>query len=320
MKMNHVRWVLSLAAVAAWGGVTRAQLTITPAGQAQGLSLSTFATGFPNNADGPLGIAFPSPGGVLVTDVNGNIYLFPTDTDGQNAATTPVTQNYGANNAIGLAQVGGGIYMTRQGIGDLVQVNNNGTFNQVIATGMPSATGITADPFNGHVFVSTIGSGVVFDVDPIAKTKSVFANVAADGLSLSLDGKTLYAEVNSHILGFDTTTKAQVFDSGAIPGSADGTAVGAGPFAGFIFANTNSGQLFEINLTTMAQTLIATGGSRGDFVTVDPATNTLLITQTDRIQRLNGASFVVPEPSSIALIGIGLAGLAVARLRRKPAR
>ena len=87
--------------------------------------------------------------------------------------------------------------------------------------------------------------------------------------------------------------------------------MGTGSFAGLLFVNTNAGQVFEINLTTLAQTSIATGGSRGDFVTVDPSTNTLLLTQTDRIVRLNGASFTsVPEPGPLVLGAVlGLAAL-----------
>ena len=102
--------------------------------------------------------------------------LFPTDAGGQTAPAAPVTQNYGGGNAIDLAQSGGNIYMTQQSIGDLVQVNNNGTFNQVIVTGMPAATGMITDPANGHLFVSTLGNNVIWDVDPVAKTKTVFVN------------------------------------------------------------------------------------------------------------------------------------------------
>jgi hypothetical protein len=40
--------------------------------------------------------------------------------------------------------------------------------------------------------------------------------------------------------------------------------------------------------------VIATGGSRGDFVTVDPNDGTLLLTQTDRILRLVPGVFVIP--------------------------
>ncbi len=72
--------------------------------------------------------------------------------------------------------------------------------------------------------------------------------------------------------GFNAVTGAQVFDSGFIPDGIDGTAIGYGNLAGNIFVNTNGGTVFEVNLTTNAQTLIASGGSRGDFVTVDPVT------------------------------------------------
>src|SRR5438105_2578180 len=63
-------------------------LTITPAGAAMGLSLSTFATGFPSSGGaGPFGIVFPSIGGVLVSDKPGNVRRFPSDMDGQDATT-----------------------------------------------------------------------------------------------------------------------------------------------------------------------------------------------------------------------------------------
>jgi hypothetical protein len=57
----------------------------------------------------------------------------------------------------------------------------------------------------------------------------------------------------------------------------DGTAIGTGPLAGNIFANTNGGTIVEVNLATLAQTPIASGGSRGDFVTLDP-NGTLMVT------------------------------------------
>jgi len=296
----------------------RADMTLTAAGVAQGLTLSTFATGFPSSSSvGPLGVAFLPTGAVLASDYPGNVRIFPNDTDGQNAAAIPVAQNYGFSNAIDLAQVGGNIYMTRQGIGDLVQINNNGTFNQVIATGMPAATGMVADPLTGHLFISTLGNNVIWNVDPVAKTKTAFVNASADGLTISADDSIVYGEVNGHILGWRAITGVQVFDSGIIPGGPDGTAIGAGLFAGELFVNTNGGQLIEINQATLAQTVLGTGGSRGDFVTVDTTNDTLLITQTDRILRLTGAQFTtVPEPGYMGLLACGLAGLAVLRRRR----
>ena len=276
-------------------------LTLTAAGQAAGFGLSTFATGFPRSGGiGPLGVAFPDTGGVLVSDYPGNLRLFPTDTDGQNAASITPLNNFGGRNAVGLGQLNGNIYMTQQAAGDVVQLINNGTSTQAVVSGIAGATALLADPFNNLLYVDG-GSGAIYAVDPAAKTANVFQNIAADGLSLSPDGNTLYAAIHGgafggHVLGFDITTKAMVFESGAISGGADGIALGTGPVAGNLFVNTNGGTVVEVNLATAAQTIIASGGSRGDFVTVDPNNGTLLVTQSDRIMRLVPGVFTIPHP------------------------
>ena len=107
--------------------------------------------------------------------------------------------------------------------------------------------------------------------------------------------RLMAAAAANSVLGYDTTTGALVFNPGTV-NSSDGTAVGTGALAGNIFANTNDGRLVEINLSTTAQTVIASGGSRGDFVKVDPSNGTLLLTQSDSILRLTGGVFSVPHP------------------------
>jgi hypothetical protein len=326
MKHATSRLGLAIAVLGLIGGAAGragAALTLTLAGQNQGLSLSTFTSGFPNtgiNGIGPLGTAFANDGAVLVSDPDiGKIYRFGTDTDGQVATPALITADFGGAAPNDMAQIGGKIYMTRQSTGDLVQLNQDGTFNQVTVSGMPAATGLVANPFTGHLFLSTVEQGVIFDVDPVAKTKTTFVNFAADGLSLSPDGSILYAAgKNGHLIGFNTTTKAQVFDAGVL-NSLDGTAVGTGPiFGGLIFANTNDGRLIEINTTTLAQTLIASGGSRGDYVSIDPTNDTLLIIQTDSILRLKGASFLTtPEPSTILMACFAVPMVALVARRRR---
>jgi Big-like domain-containing protein len=284
-------------------------LTLTVAGQAAGFGLSTFATGFPEQPDGvgpigPMGIAFPTTGGVLVSDASGNLRLFPTDTDGQNAASI-APKNFGPGNAVGLAQLNGTIYMAQNNPGDVVQLINNGASTRAIVSGIPVATAVLADPFNNLLYVDkSIGGAPIYAVNPVAKTMNVFQNVGADGLALSPDGKTLYAASGGHVLGFDIVTKAMVFDSGAISGAPDGVALGTGPVAGNLFVNTNGGTIVEVNLATAAQALIASGGSRGDFVTVDPNNGTLLVTQSDRIMRLVPGVFAIPRLTTTTTLDV----------------
>jgi hypothetical protein len=66
-----------------------------------------------------------------------------------------------------------------------------------------------------------------------------------------------------------------------------------------------------MNLASHLQTVLATGGSRGGPITVDATDGSLLITQADRIVRLNlspeqPATQTVPEPAPI-LIWAGIA-------------
>jgi hypothetical protein len=314
--------VLSTVVLAAMSATpAQATLSVTPAGAAFGVNLSTFATGFPtaqsgNNTGtvGPVGIAFPSSGGVLVSDYPGNARLFPTDSDGQNAASFPVG-TYGQGNALGLAAIGNNVYMAQQPNAALVQINANGTFNQTIVTGIGLATAVAANPTNGHLFVSGRTTSQIFDVDPVAKTKSVFANVQADGLVFSADGSILYAADptnTGHVFGYNTTTKAQVFDSGVISGDPGGIALGTGTLTGKLIVDTYlSGNVIAVDLATLSQTIIASGGSRAEHIGMDP-NGSLLLTQSDSIVRLTA----VPEPAGLT-VSLLMSGLALLRRRRR---
>ena len=298
-------------------------MTLTAAGSAL-FTLSTFADNFPITSSpccGPLGIAFPTTGGVMVADYPGNVRVFATDTDGQQASAGAIGQNYGAGNGVGLASLNGNIYMTEQSAGRLVQLNNDGTFNHNVNTSLPFATGLAANSSNNVLYVSN-GSNIQA-VNATTGVATLFANAGADGLTLSADHSTLYAEVGSHILGFLTSNGSEVFDSGFIAGQADGVAIGAtGALAGKLFVNTNSGTIVEIDIATLAQTLIATGGSRGDFVNVDPLNNTLLLTQTDDIIRLTPISGTfeggnTPLPATLPLFASGAGVFGYLGWRRK---
>lgn len=173
--------------------------------------------------------------------------------------------------------------------------------------------------------MSTVGSNQIWDVNPVNGNKSVILNADFDGMTFSSDGKTLYGAdlATGTVQGRDIATKTKVFESAPIAGL-DGSSLGTGSLAGNIFVNTNHGDVYEVILSTNVQTLIASGGSRGDFVTVDPTNGTLLLTQTDSALRLTapaggGFGTAVPEPGSVTLLGIAVVGLAGYGWRRRKA-
>jgi Ca2+-binding RTX toxin-like protein len=216
----------------------------------------------------------------------GNNAVFATDTDGQHlSGATLSSSNFGANSPTGIAMVGTHIYQAQQSGNSVVEIDASGNLVQTILA-VSNATGLIANPITGHLYESS--GSLVLEIDPIAKTSSVFGSIGFDGMTINSTGSILYGAntSNGHIEGYDTTTKAKVFDSGFIPGGIDGSALGTGTLAGNIFVNTNDGHVIEVNLATLSQTTIASGGSRGDFVTVDQLTGTLLLTQSNSVLRL----------------------------------
>jgi hypothetical protein len=302
---------------------TQAGMVLTAAGINQGFSLSTFASGFPvSQGVGPIGIAFPVSGGVLVADYPGDVLHFLSDSDGQIASSASIAQSYGNANATGMAQIGNRIYMNEAANSQVIQLNQDGTFNQLITTISNPVTnnlsGMTVNPMNGHLFVSVptdIGSfNEIVDIDPIAKTSQVFlSGTFTDGLAFNATASILYAVTGSSgVTGYDTATAAIVFGPVSIAGGPDGIALGTGSLAGNLFVNTNGGQILELNLNTLTQSIIGSGGSRGDLLYVDPNNDTLLVTQGDSVLRLtapSGGGFLlsnpVPEPSSLMASIIG---------------
>lgn len=311
MRRMATRIALSLGLAASLAAPTRAGMVLTSGAQSGGFQLSTFASGFENDgAIGPIGVAITPNGSVLVgTWPNGKLYKF-ADADGQTPGSP--LQTFGGGNAHSLATVGGAMYMIEKfnNGGSLLQIDPiDGHVIRTLLTNLNQPLGLTPDLLNGHLLLGTSFNGI-FDIDPTTSAVRQITSTTADGVTT--DGTTVYGAHGGNILGFNIASGALVFDSGPIGGTPDGTALGTGTLAGNIFVNTNGGTLVEVNLLTKAQTLIGTGGSRGDFVTVDSNNGSLLLTQTDSVLRLTappGGGFKsTPEPSSLVLGLIGSLG------------
>jgi uncharacterized protein (TIGR03437 family) len=281
-------------------------LKLTSQGIAAGFRLTMFIDRFdPISTIGPIGIEFPNAGGVLVSEFSGDVRHFPNRADGQHADTAPVRSQY--NYGGGMAKSGGRIYLAD--LQGLIRLKDDGTHDQVVfRDGFEDGVGLVTNPLNGHLFLSIRPSGGthrLVDIDPVTKAVTTFkSGVSVDGLSFTPDGKTLYAaEINTgRIIGFRTSDSAQVFDSGPIAGGPDGALVGGGKLAGLLFVNCNDGRVVQVDLATKVQTVIATGGSRGDLIAVDPFDGSLLLTQSDSIVRLgpaDGSTFAPPTVISV---------------------
>jgi hypothetical protein len=300
----------------------KAQLHLTPQGIADGFNLSTFATTNPGNTgccSGPFGIGVNSAGNVVVGTGAGPLYVFP-DVDGNTVASALFTQT--GNTGTHAFTSSGGIVYGAVG-GNYVSFNLNGTvanpnvFPQLAGTAF---LGMWTNPVNGHIIANaTIG---LVDINPATGNFTVITSSTGDGVSVSPDGKTAYSE-QGNINGYDLTTHALVFSAGGFP-SPDGTGViSGGQFNGDIIVNDNSGSVFLLDPTTKISTMIATGGTRGDYTQVDPTNGTLFMDFSDVVERLScpNCTFVptVPEPSTWGMMLIGFAGLGFAfrRSRRK---
>jgi hypothetical protein len=308
-------------ALGLYGGIADAQqLILSHAALKAGWSQAIFASGFNSgllatDIGNPLGIAFTDSGKVMVTEGHGHVLLFPNDANNQVAGPQDITATY-TYNPCGLARVGSRYFMCRQHNQTVVELNPDGTYLQQIAIAT-HVTGITPNPSNGHLFITGYDQTWIGDVDPVKKAASIFLTVPAGYLGsdgITTDGVTLYAMVfelingsryGGHILGWRVSDKQLVYDSGFI-NAADGVAVGSGAFAGHLFVNTNFGELFDVDVNSQKITLLASRGTRGDFVTIDP-NGTLLVDETDQIVRLippSGQTFeaatVTVNPTTIA--------------------
>jgi len=310
---------------AAVAPAANAALTLTAAGVTDGFTLSLFVDQVPASGFccGPLGIATNSFGQVVLQVYpNGKNYVF-NDVDNQHfsaslSSATFSSSSYGA----AITNSGGTLFATNNDAGQIIyKLNADGSINAPLTVGGVGGHGLWTNPVTGHLV--TANGSQIRDVNQVTGASTIIVSgVDVDGVSVSADGLTIYGAVGGHVKGWNYAG-TQVYDSGNL-GSPDGTGViqGTNLFSGDLISNDNDGNVFLLNPTTLVNTMIASGGSRGDYVGVDSTNGTLFLTQTDSVYRLGcGPSCFftppVPEPETYALLLAGLGCLGVVARRRR---
>ena len=235
---------IALAAGLVLGNPADATLALTPAGIADGFTLSTFATmdpGYTGCCGGPFGVAISGSNVIVSNGFNNSISVF-ADSDGQTsnfgvAPTSALFNIPGAGTStVAMATVGGVAYGSNPTNGRFAQYNSNGTRNHDL-TGVPQTTylGMWGAP-NGHIIATS--SGGLIDIDPAANgglgsSRVINASLFGDGVSVSPDGTTAYVETGGLIQAVNIATGALGIAYGT-SGAPDGSGViSGGAFDGF---------------------------------------------------------------------------------------
>jgi hypothetical protein len=323
---SGVAALIGLAVMAPVGA--RADLTLTAAGIADGFTLSKYATGVGGSNYSFLAAApllNPNQNTMAVIDYSHGLLREYADVDGQTYGSALNSVSF--PNAINIANAGGQTYATRLSVPNgLYSVSNSLGLTPVNVTGgFTPAYGFAGNPVTGHLLAYGTGSAGpgVYDINPLTGANSLIVSGSNfDGVSVSPDGSTVYIERGGNaIVGYNISTHVQVF-SASSSHAPDGTgAIEGGLYNGYVIANNNDGTVSLIDPTGTTQTIIASGGTRGDFTSPDTNNGTLLLSEYDFSYRLTapGGSFGgVPEPSTLFVFGVGMASMAVyGWLRRK---
>lgn len=300
----------------------QAVLALTPQGIADGFTLDNFLSG--GSGYTFLGAANLPDGTLAVGGFgSGQIFKF-ADTNGQTLANVLATKSFSGE--IDLATAGGQAYAASRILG-FFQVANDLTLTHI--TPNPSALptqGLYGNPVGGNL-IATSSIGLI-NLNPLTGTNTFIVNPPnlGDGVSVSPDGKTAYVAIfgGAAVLGYDIATGNLIFNASNLPGGPDGTAViTGGLFDGDIVVNNNDGTVGLIDILTGLETIIASGGTRGDFASPDLNNGSLLLFEDDSAWRLSckgcsiGGPAPVPEPATFALLVTGLIALLAVHRRRQ---
>ena len=142
----------------------------------------------------------------------------------------------------------------------------------LLSPGFQPVLGLAGNPVTGHLLAvgnGSSGSGI-YDINPVAGTDTFVTGGGFDGIAVSPDGLFVYGEISGGIAKYNIGTGGLVWFTGNTGHAPDGTAViTGGTFDGYIVVNNNDGTVELLTPAGGSVGIIATGRSRGDFVSPD---------------------------------------------------
>jgi len=287
-----------------------------------------FITGFPTCPDafdtietvGPIGLLFDGAHFFVDDPCNGTTYRFTAS--GGNASTPDAQVANGLSDGLTLK---GGVYYGNGSASPVFNPATSGLYKfdpTTLSTTQVASLPVVPFGLAGQPGTTTLWVGDLIGLYAVANPDSGSASVidvtnaaCFDGISFTDDGTRFYTAVCGTTLVFafdfststsftvDTTHPAMACDASQTDCSdqgTDGTAVALSnttlsgiDVSNNVFVNSHDGTLIRIDVNNgNAVSVVASGGSRGDFVTVGPD-NCLYVTQSDRIEKMSPCFFQV---------------------------
>lgn len=233
----------------------------------------------------PVGLAFNSSGNLYVADSTGGTVL-STTTPGGSLSTFAS----GFSNAHGLAFAqNGNLFVSDFNTGTIYSHNSSGT-NSIFATGVGQPLGLA---FNsaGDLFVADRTSGDIYEFAPDGSRSTFISGLSSPyGLAFNAAGD-LFVSVSN---GITEITPGKVLTPFL---NMTGIADMAFDNSGDLFA-TDSGDLIEITSGGHESTIASGFGNLTGIA-------------------IQGETLPVPEPTTLALVGLGAGALLVYRRRKR---